>query len=262
MTQPSIALFLPARNEALNLPFVVGEAAAYLRERGGLYQIIIVNDGSTDNTDEVARDLISAFPEGTIKLVAHARNMGYGAALRTGLNAGLETGFDWICLCDGDGQFKVSEMGDLIDTATAKNADVAIGFRQGRAKTDGLKRYLMGRGWHFVSRLVLGYHAIDTDCGFKAFSRPALEVIYPQLVGNYATISPEILTRIHRQGFEIEEVPVTHLARRFGEQSGAEFGVVWGSFKGLLSIWAQVHFPHAVQVFFRALETSTRKVSS
>ena len=106
MTQQSVALFLPAWNEAENLPYVVGEAAAFLHDRGGDFTVIIVNDGSTDNTDEVVASLQKVFP-GHVQLVKHERNLGYGAALRSGLKAGLDTHYDWVCFVDGDGQFMV-----------------------------------------------------------------------------------------------------------------------------------------------------------
>jgi glycosyltransferase involved in cell wall biosynthesis len=233
-----IVVFLPSWNEALNLPLVVGDAVEFLQTRNVPFEVIIVDDGSTDNTVQVARTLEQTYP-GNVRLVQHERNRGYGAAFRTGLKAGLGTGLEWVCLCDGDGQFDIADMGKLIDAADTKGADVSIGYRIERA--DGLKRRLMGQGWHFVSRLFLGYKALDTDCGFKAFRRPALEVIYPQLVGDHATISPEILARIHRQGFNIVEVGVNHFARVHGEQSGANLRVVLGSFMGLLQVWSRIH---------------------
>lgn len=224
-------MFLPAWNEAANLPIVVSEAVLYLQSRNEPFVVIIVDDGSTDDTADVARTLECTYP-GCVKLVQHGTNMGYGAALRTGFGACLETGHDWIGFCDADGQFKPHDIGKLIDTATEQNSDMAIGYRIERA--DNFKRRVMGRAWHVLSRTLLGYNAKDVDCGFKVFKRSALSYLNAHLTGEHATISPEILARAHRARMKVVEVGVDHFPRQYGTQSGASLNVIWASVLGLI----------------------------
>ncbi|MDQ0922358.1 glycosyltransferase involved in cell wall biosynthesis [Pseudarthrobacter sp. W1I19] len=226
-------MFLPAWNEAENLPVVVGQAVTYLSSRGEPFVVLIIDDGSSDNTAQVAATLKAANP-GYVEVIQHSSNRGYGAALRTGFREGLRTGFDWVGFCDADGQFDPSDIGKLVDTAEATHSDIALGYRKDRA--DSLGRCLMGRAWRSLSHAVLGYHAIDVDCGFKAFRRDALLNIERQLISNHATISPEILVRADHAGLTIAEVGLDHHPRSFGKQSGADFHVVFASLIGLITV--------------------------
>lgn len=230
---PGTALFLPAHNEAGNLRHVVSEAIDFLASRHEPYRVIIVDDGSSDSTFAEACELRRTHPEHVV-VIRHERNMGYGAALRTGFSAGLETGLCWVAFCDADRQFAPCDLGRLLDAADAAMADIVIGYRVERA--DGLKRRVMGRAWHLLSRLVLGYKAIDVDCGFKLFRREALVQLQPQLTGDHATISPEILARAQRAGCTLVEVGVNHYPRGDGDQTGADIHVILESLRGLVQV--------------------------
>jgi putative flippase GtrA len=226
LQQEGIAFFLPAYNEAENLRPVVTSIFNFFAAIGCPFTIFIVNDGSTDGTDEVARQLEQLY--GTSRVVAvHQLNQGYGGALRTGINAALETTHGLIGFCDSDGQFDIADSNRLIRQLIEHDADLAIGIRTQRA--DSLKRRLMGRGWHKLSRVLLDYDATDVDCGFKVFGRHVLEKISPQLSGDHAVVSPEILSRVKRAGFEVTEIAVNHKPRAAGEQTGANLKVVWRS---------------------------------
>jgi glycosyltransferase involved in cell wall biosynthesis len=231
--QPGTAMFLPAWNEAANLPLVVSEAVMYLQSRNEPFVVIIVDDGSTDNTADVARMLEVTYP-GFVRLVQHETNKGYGAALRTGFKTCLEFDYEWNGFCDADGQFKPQDIGKLIARAVESESDIAIGFRIERA--DNLKRRMMGRAWHVLSRTVLGYKATDVDCGFKVFRRHALQYLNAHLTGDHATISPEILARAFRARMKVSEVGIEHLPRQYGTQSGSSLNVIWASILGLIFI--------------------------
>jgi glycosyltransferase involved in cell wall biosynthesis len=226
----SVALFMPAWNEASNLPKVVADANTHLAKHYAAHTVIVIDDGSTDETPEVVRALRSRRP--SVRGLRHPQNRGYGAALRTGFHAGLLTGHDWIAFCDADGQFNPADVDDLIAAALDTGADLAVGYRIRRA--DSLHRRLMGRGWHLVSRAVLGVRARDVDCGFKAIRREALAVLEPELVGDFATISPELLARARRHSMRIAEVGVAHAPRTSGAASGSSVRVVFGSFVSLI----------------------------
>lgn len=224
----SIAWFLPAYSEAANLQEFVPEIVSFLRSLGWPFSLTIVNDGSPDNTAEVSEELASRYSEVQVK--HHAVNLGYSAALRTGLAAGLETGHSLIGFCDADHQFRIDSLVPMLQEI--EEADLVLGFRIKRA--DGFKRYLMGRGWHHLNCLLLDYRTRDTDCGFKLFRREVVESLLPRLSGEYATISPELIARAQHQGFATSQVGVEHYPRPTGKQSGASLRVIVGSFKCLL----------------------------
>jgi glycosyltransferase involved in cell wall biosynthesis len=232
-TRQGTAMFLPAWNEADNIYVVVSEAVSYLQSRQEPFVVYVIDDGSTDSTADVARMLEVAYP-GYVRLIQHHKNKGYGAALRTGFKACLESNFEWIGFCDADGQFKPHDIGKLIESAIESDSDIAIGYRMERA--DNFKRRVMGRAWHVLSRMLLGYKAMDVDCGFKVFRRHALHHLDAQLTGNHATISPEILARAFRAGLKVVEVGIDHFPRKYGTQSGASINVIWASVLGLIFI--------------------------
>ncbi|MDQ0261890.1 glycosyltransferase family 2 protein [Sinomonas atrocyanea] len=233
MAKTGTALFMPAWNEAENLPLVVHQAVTYLRERDEPFTVIVVDDGSTDHSHQVLETLKREYSD-CFLYVRHASNEGYGSALRTGFHEGLKTGHDWIGFCDADGQFMPADIGKLKDSAVASGSDIAIGYRLARA--DRLQRRIMGKAWSVLSSALLGHEAIDVDCGLKIFHRDALLQLAPLLTGQHATISPEILILARQAGQKIVQVGVPHYLRRHGTASGAAPHVVWESLKGLVHV--------------------------
>lgn len=229
---PSVALFMPAFNEAANVGDVVVRAHRFF-DRAGIAQraIIVVNDGSSDDTAAVLDEVRNVHP---VEVVTHPTNYGYGRALRSGFAAALETGCEWVAFCDSDGQFNPADMALLLVAAYAHDVHVVLGVRVKRA--DNLVRRVAGRGWHAVSRLVLKYEAADVDCGFKLLHRSAIEAIVPELQSDFAAISPELLARLHRAGNRFVEVPVPHYPRMHGTQSGLQPKVIMRSFVDLYTV--------------------------
>jgi putative flippase GtrA len=223
--QDGVAFFLPAFNEAANLRNIVPGIVDYFLRLACPFTIIIVDDGSTeDSTFEAAEQLAYSYPE-YVQAVHHSRNKGYGAALQTGFRAALDTGHGLIGFCDADDQFEIASFGTLVAALQDHEADLAVGYRIARA--DSLKRRVMGRAWHWLSGLVLGYRAArDVDCGFKVFTRTALKDIEPRISGRYAAVSPEILARAISAGYTMVEAGVTHKSRNHGRQTGSDLKVV------------------------------------
>lgn len=231
--KPGVAFFMPAHNEADNLPVVVAKASQHFRLTGRPFTIIIVDDGSTDGTAEVLVDLRM---QHGINIVSHTINAGYGAALRSGIQAAYDAEREYIAFCDADGQFDPADIDLLIEAIDAEpHYGAALGVRHARA--DGLQRRLTGRVWHWLSRSVLDFDAQDVDCGFKLFKQEVIEAIGPaSLLGNHAVISPEILARIKLEGYKVTDVPVPHYNRQYGQQSGMKLSVMLGSLFGLFKV--------------------------
>lgn len=229
---PSVALFMPAFNEADNLGPVVSKAYDFF-DRAGITQraVIVVDDGSTDDTADVLGAIRRSHP---VQVVRHEINHGYGRALRSGFAAALETGCDWIAYCDSDGQFNPADLAVLMVAAFSHQVDVALGIRMRRA--DNMARRAAGRGWHGISRMVLKFHAADVDCGFKLLHRTAVAAVAPHLRSDFAAISPELLARLHRAGHRFVEVPVPHYPRYNGAQTGLRPKVIMRSFTDLYTV--------------------------
>ena len=229
---PSVALFMPAFNEAANLVGVVTKAYEFF-DAAGIEKraVIVVDDGSTDDTAAVVENLKPTYP---VEVVSHPVNAGYGRALRSGFSAALATGCEWVSFCDSDGQFNPGDLALLLVAAYSHDVNVVLGVRAKRA--DNLARRVAGRTWHRISQLVLKFQAADVDCGFKLMHRTAIGAIADQLQSDYAAISPELLARLYRDGHKFVEVPVPHYPRINGEQTGLKARVVIRSFVDLYNI--------------------------
>jgi glycosyltransferase involved in cell wall biosynthesis len=223
---------LPAFNEAANLVGVVTKAFEFF-DAAGIEKraVIIIDDGSTDDTAAVVENIRRTYP---VEVVSHPANAGYGRALRSGFTAALETGCEWVAFCDSDGQFNPQDLALLLVAAYSHDADVVLGVRANRA--DNLARRAAGRTWHGLSRLILKFQAADVDCGFKLMHRTAIGAIAGQLQSDYAAISPELLARLYRDGQRFVEVPVPHYPRVNGTQTGLKARVVIRSFVDLYNI--------------------------
>lgn len=226
-----ITIFLPAFNEGSNLPGVVGHTLAALEQIAPTHHVVIVDDGSTDNTELVVADLVDRYRP-RVDVVHHERNLGYGHALRSGFNRGLEHDSDWVGFLDADGQFDPVEFEALLSEADAHRADLVAGFRLKRA--DGIARLVMGRAWHMLTRAIVGTRVHDVDCGFKLVHRNVLQQI--TLDGSYAAVSPELLVKARRAGFRTAEVGVHHYPRQAGQQTGSGLKVIAKSLLGLAKL--------------------------
>jgi len=221
MTNLSISVVLPAHNEAENIQITVENCASYLEKNISDYEIVVVNDGSIDDTQKIVEEL--AFTNSKVVLVNHPVNMGYGSALRSGFD---KASCEYIFFMDSDGQFDINDLDRLIPLVSAK--DVVIGYREDRA--DSLVRSLNAWLYGFYIYLTFGLKVSDMDCAFKIFPTKAYQDIRPIKSGG-ALFSAEFLIKLKRNGFTLKEVPVRHFPRRFGTQSGANIKVIFRMFK-------------------------------
>ncbi len=210
-----ISLVLPCHNEAGNIQDVIIEAIAALEKVTGDFEIIVVDDGSTDGTREKAARL-SAYKY-RLKIKTHSKNLGYGAALRTGFAAADKA---WIFFTDADRQFQISEITKLIPYL--EQSKMVIGFRARRQ--DPLHRRIYGAVFSFLIRVLFRVSARDVNCAFKIFNRKI--IADEKLVSRGALINAELLALARRKGIVWVEVPVSHFPRRAGKQTGGSFRVI------------------------------------
>jgi len=224
MTVPpisSISVVLPAWNEAENIERTLEQCFSYLadlNQRLGIdYEVIVVNDGSTDATPAIAEAIAQSYPQ--LHVLHHAKNLGYGAALRTGFDYASQ---EFIFLMDSDGQFDIQDMDHLLEQLSSEH-QVIIGYRYKRA--DPVIRSINAKLYHWFIYCVLGLKFRDMDCAFKLFRRAYYRAIRP-IQANGALFSAEFLLKLTQAGFPIVEVPVRHFPRQFGQQSGAKLSVI------------------------------------
>ncbi|MBX3252132.1 MAG: glycosyltransferase family 2 protein [Myxococcales bacterium] len=222
MSYPELSLVLPCFNEAENVARVVGESVEAGRRAGGVFEVVVVDDGSTDDT--VARVEALGSPE--VRIVRHAENRGYGAALRTGLSTAR---MRHVFYTDGDGQLDARE---LVPQLSRLRDDVVLcGYRAPRR--DPVLRVWTGRAWTALVGATLDVQVRDVNCAFKVFPRAFLR--RAQLQSDGATIDAELLLEARRLGYRIEELPVSHRPRAHGRATGARPRVIA---RALVELWA------------------------
>jgi len=223
---PALSYFFPAHNEEANLRGLVEEALATLPSLADTFEIVIVDDGSRDATPRIADELAAADPR--VRAVHHPRNLGYGAALRSGFGAARH---DLIAFTDGDRQFRVADIGRLTATYAGGGAHVVVGYRIKRA--DPLVRTLYAKAYRLANRIFFGLRVTDVDCACKLFRRDALDGINVESGG--AFFSAELLIKLRASGRTVVEVGVPHYSRTAGSPTGAKPRVV---FRAMRDFWA------------------------
>lgn len=210
-----LSVFFPAHNEAENLPLLIADAERLLPRFADKFEVVVVDDGSLDETQLVMRRLMKTRP--WLRLVTHERNLGYGAAVKTGINASR---LDWIFFTDGDRQFDLAELDRL--TQYVPTYEVVIGWRAKRA--DPAHRRLNARLFKLYIDLLFRLHVRDIDCAFKLFKRELIQSIVLESSGAFTT--SELLYKLKKKGVKFKEVAVSHYPRQFGNQTGARLGVI------------------------------------
>ena len=222
----SISAVFPAFNEEANVGQAIEQTARLLPELTDDWEIIVVNDGSQDRTAEVLEKYKGIYHN--LYTIHHRYNMGYGAALRSGIITAKK---DLIFFCDSDLQFDIKELGELL--RWIDEYDIVIGYREKRV--DPLHRRLNAFGWNILVRTLLGLDVRDIDCAFKVFKRKVFDKVRIDAVG--AMVNTDILGQAVKIGFKLKEVPVTHHPRINGQQSGANIRVVLKAFRELIKLY-------------------------
>ena len=217
-----LSYFFPAHNEEANLEGLVEEALAALPALADRFEIIAIDDGSKDWTAEIADRVAAANPD-VVRVVHHATNLGYGAALRSGFGAAR---FGLVAFTDGDRQFRVADLGRLTARLAGSDLpDAVVGFRIRRA--DPAIRTLYARLYRLANRIFFGLRVRDVDCACKVFRRDALAGVRVESGG--AFFSAELLIKLEAAGRRVVEVGVDHYPRTAGSQTGAKPAVIWRS---------------------------------
>jgi glycosyltransferase involved in cell wall biosynthesis len=211
----ALSVFFPCYNEELNIEGLVLEAIEVLNNSVQEYEILIINDGSTDKTGLVADGLSKGHKH--VRVVHHKKNGGYGTALISGFSNSVH---EWIFFTDGDHQFFMSEIQMLLNEIDGH--DLVIGYR--KARRDPWYRILYGHIWTGLVGLLFGLRVRDVNCAFKLVKKSVLDGV--GLHSSGAVINTELLAKTKLSGASIKQVGVSHRPRVFGRQTGGSPGVI------------------------------------
>lgn len=222
---PSLTVFFPAFNEEGIIAKTVTDALAACAPVADDLEVVVVDDGSADQTPAIVERMAAADPR--VRLIRHDRNRGYGAALRTGF---AEARKELVFFSDADGQFDLHELPGSL--AMLPQAPVVVGFRIKR--NDPPHRLFIAKTYKLIVRLMFGLRVRDIDCAFKLFRRQVFDGL--TLESNGAFISSELLIKLSRRGVPIAERGVHHYPRTTGYSKGAGVSVILKTIRDILRL--------------------------
>jgi glycosyltransferase involved in cell wall biosynthesis len=202
-----VSVFFPAFNDEDSIAKLIHEALEVAPLITTDYEVIVVNDGSSDDTAAVLDDLASKEPR--LRVIHHPCNRGYGGALRSGFESATK---DLIFYTDGDGQYDVREMANLIPLMI-EDVDVVTGYKIKRS--DSRRRIVLGAIYKFLARRMFGLPIRDVDCDFRLMRREAIQNI--TLTSTSGVVCTEMVYKLSRAGYRFVETPVHHYPRLYGQ---------------------------------------------
>lgn len=208
MPAPFYSIIIPAYNEAERIGTSLDRILGYVAESRWSAEIIVVNDGSRDNTSQVVQEYSRRNP--IIRVLENPGNRGKGYSVRNGM---LNASGQVLLFTDADLSSPIEESNKLFAVIESGKADVAIGSRylqsELQTRKQPLHRRMLGRAFNVALRTILGLPYVDTQCGFKAFNRKAVTTIFPNMKIERWGFDPEILFLARRYGLRVAEVPVS-----------------------------------------------------
>jgi len=222
-----LSVFFPAYNDSGTIASLVITALRTARKLTPDHEVIVINDGSADNTADILDELARTYPE--VRVVHHEKNRGYGGALRTGFSTATR---ELIFYTDGDAQYDPAEM-EILWRAFDDNVDLVNGYKISRS--DPLHRIIIGRIYHHTVKILFGLTVRDVDCDFRMMRRSIFEKV--RLKKNSGVICLEMMKKITDAGFRISEVPVHHYHRAYGRSQFFNFRRLFRTAIDVFKLW-------------------------
>jgi len=224
----SLSIFFPCYNDGGTIASLVLAALETARQFTNDYEVIVVDDGSTDMSRDILRQLKEEFPQ-HVKLVFHERNRGYGGALRSGFATASK---EWVFYTDGDAQYDPRELSLLVEKVRP-DVDVVQGYKIKRH--DPLHRIVIGKLYHYMMKLMFNLKIRDVDCDFRLIRKSVLDRI--QLTQDSGVICLELVRKLQSAGARFEEVGVSHYFRMYGKSQFFNFRRIAAVGVGVARLW-------------------------
>jgi len=227
---PGISMFFPAYNDGGTIASLVIRAVQTASRLTPDFEVLVVNDGSTDSTRDIIDELARTYPR--VRAIHHPQNRGYGGALRTGFASATK---DLIAYTDGDGQYDPAEL-DVLWNALKPDTDIVTGYKISRS--DPLHRVIIGRIYHHTVKLLFRLHVRDVDCDFRLMRREVFDRV--RLEKDTGVICLEMMRKMQDAGFRVVEVPVHHYHRAHGKSQFFNFTRVFWTGVDVLKLWIKL----------------------
>jgi glycosyltransferase involved in cell wall biosynthesis len=228
--RPSLSIFFPAYNDAGTIASLALVAHMTARRLTDDYEVIVVEDGSPDHTGELLDEMAKHFP--WLKVVHHARNRGYGGALRTGFATASK---ELVFYTDGDAQYDPREL-ERLWSAFSDQVDFVNGIKI--ARSDPFHRKVIGRVYHTFVKTMFGLRLQDVDCDFRLMRRSVFDKVV--LTRNSGVICVELMKKVQDHGFRIAQVGVNHFHRSYGKSQFFNFPRVARTLSDLVKLWLEL----------------------
>jgi len=222
-----LSVFFPAYNDSGTIASMVIRAVQAASELTLDYEVIVVDDGSSDATAAVADELARKYSN--VRVIHHEKNRGYGGALQTGIRSATK---ELIFYTDGDAQYDPAELA-LLWRSLTPDADIVNGYKISRS--DPLHRIIIGRLYHHIVSVMFGLKMRDVDCDFRLMRRSMFERI--DLEKTSGVICLEMMKKVQDAGFRMVEVPVHHFHRVYGKSQFFNFRRIAKTGIDVMRLW-------------------------
>jgi glycosyltransferase involved in cell wall biosynthesis len=223
----SVTAFFPAYNDAGTIPTMIIRALRTLPQVADDYEVVVINDGSQDDTAQVLDEMARLYDR--VRVIHRTHPSGYGGVLRAGFAAATK---DWIFYTDGDAQYDARELAHLAQ-AVREGVDMVNGYKIKRH--DPVHRVLIGLAYQYFVKLLFGLVIRDVDCDFRLMRREIFDRV--SLESTTGTITFEMVKKIQDAGYHIDEVPVHHWYRQYGQSQFFNFPRVARTLAALVGWW-------------------------
>ena len=230
--KPNVSLFFPVFHDERTVRTVTEKALAVLRDVANNYEVVIVDDGSPDRAGEIADELAGEYPEVTV--IHHPENLGYGAAIRSGLG---HCQYEWICFTDGDDEYDVNDLRKLI--ALEDFYDLIITFRY--VKVYNSRRQIISWVYNKTLRALFRTHYRDISTGLRLIRKSLADQLSYQ--SNSPFIGAELTIKSMLKGYRVGEVGIQTFPREFGKGASTSVRNIIATIRDMFRVYRTIFSP-------------------
>jgi glycosyltransferase involved in cell wall biosynthesis len=230
MKKNSYSFFCPAYYDEKNIPIVVEKAIDFFSKHAEDYEIIIIEDGSPDNTAKVCDELAKKYSK--VRVIHHKKNLGYGASLRDGFKYANK--FPYVCFTDGDNQYDVYDFKKMLPLLN--RYDLIMGVRAHNA--NNTSRKFISWYYNFLVRVLFGVKFKDMSAALRIVKREAIDKINITTKGPFTPA--EIIVKLHKLGYKIGTVPISSYPRMHGKSTSLKPKNVIKTILEMLKVFIQI----------------------